>query len=106
MAQEALWHRCTVVCLQDRLVQEAGITAMICLQSDICHDALQIECVIPSIFQYLHSWTQGISSSLARINAMWVMIVLTAFIRACVFTRNVCCAAGKPYGCGRLSGRC
>lgn len=30
--------------LQDRLVDEAGISAIICLQSEICHDALQIEC--------------------------------------------------------------
>ena len=28
---------------QDRLVREAGVGAILCLQSELCHEALQIE---------------------------------------------------------------
>ena len=34
-----------ILCLlQDRLVEEVGIDAIICLQSELCHEALQIRC--------------------------------------------------------------
>jgi hypothetical protein len=40
------WSQHNLATMQDRLVDEAGINAIICLQSDVCHDALQIGCVV------------------------------------------------------------
>jgi hypothetical protein len=39
-----IWRPHTLAPMQDRLVDEAGVNAIICLQSDVCHDALQIGC--------------------------------------------------------------